>query len=115
LDHNQRDEARAEATARPPHDWGSRPDVCGGLVLSETQLLVALLALGVILVFARGAGELARRIGQPEVLGEFFAGSVSSVSSKPSVARVATLKVLSPAMLRVLHSQCHCLSYEHVV
>lgn len=42
--------------------------------LAEEQLLLALLALAVILLFARGAGELARRIGQPEVLGEFFAG-----------------------------------------
>lgn len=42
--------------------------------LAEQQLLLALLALAVILLFARGAGELARRIGQPEVLGEFFAG-----------------------------------------
>lgn len=42
--------------------------------LAEEQLLLALLALATILLFARGAGELARRIGQPEVLGEFFAG-----------------------------------------
>jgi Kef-type K+ transport system membrane component KefB/nucleotide-binding universal stress UspA family protein len=42
--------------------------------LAEQQLLLTLLGLAVILVFARGAGEVARRIGQPEVLGEFFAG-----------------------------------------
>ncbi len=42
--------------------------------LSEAQLLGALVALGVILIFARAAGELARRMGQPEVLGEFVAG-----------------------------------------
>lgn len=42
--------------------------------LAEEQLLLALLSLAVILLVARGAGELARRIGQPEVLGEFFAG-----------------------------------------
>lgn len=42
--------------------------------LSEDQLLFALLALAVILVLARAMGELARRIGQPEVLGELFAG-----------------------------------------
>lgn len=42
--------------------------------LSEQQLLLALVALAVILLVARGAGEIARRLRQPEVLGEFFAG-----------------------------------------
>lgn len=42
--------------------------------LSETDLLTALLALAVILILARAMAELARRVGQPEVLGELFAG-----------------------------------------
>lgn len=42
--------------------------------LSETDLLTALLALAVILVLARAMAEIARRVGQPEVLGELFAG-----------------------------------------
>lgn len=44
--------------------------------LSEQNLLVALLALAVILVLARAMAVLARRVGQPEVLGELFAGFV---------------------------------------
>jgi hypothetical protein len=31
-------EARVDATARPPDDWGSSPDACGGLFLSGTEL-----------------------------------------------------------------------------
>ena len=42
--------------------------------LSEHDLLIALLALAIILVLARAMAELARRAGQPEVLGELFAG-----------------------------------------
>jgi Kef-type K+ transport system membrane component KefB len=42
--------------------------------LSETQVLVMLAALVVILLLARAAGEGARRLGQPEVLGVFVAG-----------------------------------------
>lgn len=42
--------------------------------LSEHNLLLALLAVSVILLLARASAELARRIGQPEVLGELFAG-----------------------------------------
>lgn len=42
--------------------------------LSETDLLTALVALAVILVLARATAEVARRVGQPEVLGELFAG-----------------------------------------
>ena len=44
--------------------------------LSEQQLLRSLIALAVILVAARAAGELARRLRQPEVLGELFAGVI---------------------------------------
>ncbi len=42
--------------------------------LSEQQLLFSLLALAVVLAAARASGEVARRLGQPEVLGELFAG-----------------------------------------
>ncbi|HZT97319.1 MAG TPA: cation:proton antiporter [Chloroflexota bacterium] len=44
--------------------------------LSEQQLLFGLLAIAVILLMARAGGELARRLRQPEVLGELFAGFV---------------------------------------
>jgi Kef-type K+ transport system membrane component KefB len=44
--------------------------------LSEEQVLLALLALATILCAARAAGEIARRVGQPEVLGELLAGFV---------------------------------------
>lgn len=44
--------------------------------LSENQLLTTLLAIAVILLAARSAGEVARRLRQPEVLGELFAGFV---------------------------------------
>jgi Kef-type K+ transport system membrane component KefB len=42
--------------------------------LSEEQLLLTLVAVAVILLLARTAGELARRLRQPEVLGELLAG-----------------------------------------
>ncbi len=42
--------------------------------LSEEQLLLTMVAVAVILLLARSAGELARRLGQPEVLGELLAG-----------------------------------------
>ncbi|HEU5438946.1 MAG TPA: cation:proton antiporter [Ktedonobacterales bacterium] len=42
--------------------------------LSENQLLFALLGIAAILLVGRGTAELARRIGQPEVLGELLGG-----------------------------------------
>ncbi|MGI8493027.1 MAG: cation:proton antiporter [Acidimicrobiales bacterium] len=42
--------------------------------LSEPQLLNVLVALVVVLVASRGVGELARRAGLPEVLGQLLAG-----------------------------------------
>lgn len=42
--------------------------------LSEEQLLQALVAVAVILLLGRGFGEVSRRMGLPEVLGQFFAG-----------------------------------------
>lgn len=54
--------------------------------LSEQQLLLGLLALGVILLLARACGELARRADQPEVLGELFAGFVLGPSIFGAIA-----------------------------
>src|SRR5579872_1616142 len=42
--------------------------------LSEHQLLLALLALAVVLLISRSAGEIARRFDQPEVLGQLLGG-----------------------------------------
>ncbi|MGH2516758.1 MAG: cation:proton antiporter, partial [Ktedonobacterales bacterium] len=42
--------------------------------LGEGPLLFTLLALAVIVVLARGAGDIAKRLGQPEVVGEFVVG-----------------------------------------
>lgn len=42
--------------------------------LSEDQLLFGLLAVAVILIVGRGTAEIARRLGQPEVLGELIGG-----------------------------------------
>ncbi len=42
--------------------------------LNEQQLLFALLGIAAILLVGRGVAELARRIGQPEVLGELLGG-----------------------------------------
>ncbi|HZC05957.1 MAG TPA: cation:proton antiporter [Ktedonobacterales bacterium] len=42
--------------------------------LTEQQLLFALLGIAVILLVGRSVAELARRIGQPEVLGELLGG-----------------------------------------
>jgi Kef-type K+ transport system membrane component KefB len=42
--------------------------------LSESQLLFGLLAIAIILVVGRGTAEIARRLGQPEVLGELLGG-----------------------------------------
>lgn len=57
--------------------------------LSETDLLTALLALAVILVLARTMAEIARRIGQPEVLGELFAGFLLGPSVFGALATTA--------------------------
>ena len=42
--------------------------------IAEQDLLFGLIALGLILVLGRGAGDLARRLNQPEVLGQLVAG-----------------------------------------
>ncbi len=42
--------------------------------LSEEALLLTLVAVAVILIVGRGAAEVARRLGQPEVLGELLGG-----------------------------------------
>ncbi|MCC6313550.1 MAG: cation:proton antiporter [Thermomicrobiales bacterium] len=42
--------------------------------LSDGQVLLVLLAMAVILVVGRGTAEIARRLGQPEVLGELIGG-----------------------------------------
>lgn len=42
--------------------------------LGETDLLRVLVAIALLLAFARGVGELARRVGQPEVLGQLLGG-----------------------------------------
>ncbi|HEX9058159.1 MAG TPA: cation:proton antiporter [Ktedonobacterales bacterium] len=42
--------------------------------LSESQLLLVVVALAVMLALARVMGGLAKRFGQPEVVGELFAG-----------------------------------------
>nr|AAF26906.1 unknown [Sorangium cellulosum] len=44
--------------------------------LTERQVLLSLVTLALILVTARASGELARRLRQPEVLGELFGGVV---------------------------------------
>jgi len=61
--------------------------------LTEGQLLLALIGLALILLAARAAGELARRVGQPEVLGQLVAGFVLG----PSV-----LGALAPAVNHAL-------------
>src|SRR5579871_2883344 len=42
--------------------------------ISEHELLVGLMALAAILIVGRGTAECARRVGQPEVLGELLGG-----------------------------------------
>lgn len=44
--------------------------------LTEEQLLLGLLAIAVILVVGRVSAEIARRLGQPEVLGELVGGFI---------------------------------------
>ncbi len=44
--------------------------------LTESQLLFALLGIALILLVGRGTAELARRVGQPEVLGELIGGVI---------------------------------------
>ena len=44
--------------------------------LTESELLFALLGIAAILVVGRGTAELARRVGQPEVLGELVGGVI---------------------------------------
>ncbi|WP_437594348.1 cation:proton antiporter domain-containing protein [Sorangium sp. So ce1000] len=61
--------------------------------LTERQVLLSLVALALILLTARAFGELARRLRQPEVLGELFGGVVLG----PSV-----VGALAPGFHRVL-------------
>ncbi|WP_420878036.1 cation:proton antiporter [Sorangium cellulosum] len=61
--------------------------------LTERQILLSLVALALILVTARAFGELARRLRQPEVLGELFGGVVLG----PSV-----VGALAPGFYRAL-------------
>ena len=61
--------------------------------LSEQQLLFALLGTATILLVGRGVAELARRVGQPEVLGELLGG----VLLGPSV-----FGALAPGVYRAL-------------
>ncbi|KYF76648.1 hypothetical protein BE18_19585 [Sorangium cellulosum] len=49
--------------------------------LTERQVLLSLVALALVLLTARAFGELARRLRQPEVLGELFGGVVLGPSS----------------------------------
>ena len=42
--------------------------------LSEEALLLTLVAVAIILLIGRGMAEVARRLGQPEVLGELLGG-----------------------------------------
>lgn len=58
--------------------------------LTEAQLLAGLAALAVILVCARGMGEMARRLGQPEVVGELFAGFLLGPSVFGALAPAAS-------------------------
>ncbi len=44
--------------------------------MSEHELLVGLMALAIILIAGRGTAECAKRLGQPEVLGELLGGIV---------------------------------------
>src|SRR5579884_2494501 len=57
--------------------------------LSEEQLLISLLAMAVILVVGRGAAEIARRVGQPEVLGELLGGFLLGPSVLGALAHFA--------------------------
>jgi Kef-type K+ transport system membrane component KefB/nucleotide-binding universal stress UspA family protein len=55
--------------------------------LSEHQLLTSLFALALMLLAGRGTAELARRVGQPEVLGELIGGFILG----PSVLGILSL------------------------
>ncbi|HKO24333.1 MAG TPA: cation:proton antiporter, partial [Chloroflexota bacterium] len=64
--------------------------------LSEQQLLLLLITLGGLILLGRAAGALARRVHQPEVLGQLLAG----VLVGPSV-----FGMLLPTLHRVLFSE----------
>ncbi|MFT3771341.1 MAG: cation:proton antiporter [Minicystis sp.] len=57
--------------------------------LTEHQLLLVLLGLTIILLVGRTLGEIARRLGQPEVLGELCAGFVLGPSVAGAIAPAA--------------------------
>lgn len=42
--------------------------------ISEHQVIIGLIILAVVIALGRGAGDFARRVNQPEVLGQLFAG-----------------------------------------
>src|SRR5579875_2245586 len=49
--------------------------------LSDEALLLTLVAVAVILLIGRGTAEVARRLGQPEVLGELIGGVILGPSA----------------------------------
>ncbi len=62
---------------------------------SEHQIVISLIILAVVIALGRGAGDVARRLGQPEVLGQLFAG----VLLGPSV-----FGALTPGLYHLLFS-----------
>nr|ADB12495.1 hypothetical protein [Sorangium cellulosum] len=82
---------RAACHVRPCTRTEEPPALMHGL--TERQVLLSLVALALVLLTARAFGELARRLRQPEVLGELFGGVVLG----PSV-----VGALAPGFHRVL-------------
>ena len=62
-------------------------------LLESTDLTVFFLGLAVLLATARGMGELARRWGQPSVVGEMLAGVLLGPTCLGTVLRHAGLAV----------------------
>lgn len=48
--------------------------------ISEHQVVVSLIILALVIALGRGAGDVARRLGQPEVLGQLLAGFLLGLS-----------------------------------
>ena len=72
--------------AAPGHAWAQAQPAAKAQAGHDSALLHLLLALLVVVVVAQGVGQLFKRIGQPPVIGEMFAGIVLGPSLLGRVA-----------------------------
>ena len=72
-------------------------------VLNEHQILLLLTELFLLLLFARGLGEVFRRLGQPAVVGEILAGVLLGPTVFGSIAPVIQGKLFPVSDVIQMH------------